>query len=171
MKILQINKFYHIHGGTDRYFFEVSKLLKKHNHKVAFFSTEDKKNNKTKWSKFFVENFSFDKTNINNFFRLFPNYIFSLSAYNKINQLLDYFQPDLVHLHSIYHHLTPSILIALKNRNIPIVQTVEDYHLVSPNYNLFHDGGICEITKPNKFHKSAFHKCVKGSYLYSFAEV
>ena len=81
MKILQINKFYHIHGGTDRYFFEVSKLLKKHNHKVAFFSTEDKKNNKTKWSKFFVENFSFDKTNINNFFRLFPNYIFSLSAY------------------------------------------------------------------------------------------
>jgi len=144
VKILQVNKFCHILGGTDRYFFEVSKLLKYKKHRIEFFTASKK---------------------------TFVNIIFNLNAYRKIDKILSIFPADIVHLHSIYHHLTPFMLLTIRNKNIPAVQTIEDYHIISPNYNLFHNGKICEITKPNKFYKAIFHKCVKNSYLFSLAEV
>jgi len=43
--------------------------------------------------------------------------------------------------------------------------------LISPNRNMFHDGKICEITKPDKYWKAIYHKCIKNSYLFSTIEV
>lgn len=168
MRILQVNKFYHINGGADRYFLDVINLLEKNGHDVAVFSTNDPRNKNTKWSKYFLRRITFngisDICNILNF-------IYSFEAKRKITKLLDDFRPDIVHLHNYYHHISPSIIQVIRNRNIPIVMTVHDYHLISPNYNMFHNGRICEITKPNKFYKAIFHKCVRESYFYSTIEV
>jgi len=76
-----------------------------------------------------------------------------------------------VHIHSIYHYLSPSILLEIKKRNIPIVMTVHDFHLVSPNYLLFHSGKICEVSKPDNYHRAFFHKCINNSYIASFIEI
>ena len=120
MRILQINKFYFINGGTARYYFEVSDLLKKYNHKIGYFSMYDPKNYKTKWDKYFVSNISYEKVSINDSIRKFVHMIYSIEAKKKLSHLLDVFTPDVVHLHSIYHHISPSIIIELKKRNIPI---------------------------------------------------
>ncbi len=171
MKILQINKFHNIEGGTERYYIELSKLLENHGHEVAFFSMYDSKNIKTRWEKYFVDYLSFRKVNFKNGLKIIKRMIYSLEAKNKINQLLDVFHPDMVHIHNIYNHISPSILPEIMRRNIPIVQTVHDYHMLAPNRNLFHNGNICEITKKDQYYKAILHKCIKNSYSASFLAV
>ena len=162
MRILQLNKFFYLRGGSSRYFFEVSKLLAHKGHKVGFFSMLDEKNNKSNWSKYFASPFSH---------RTLDRLFYSYEVNHKLSKLLDEFPADIAHLHTIYHQLSPSLLLELKKRNIPVIQTVHDYHLISLNYNLFHNGKICEITKQNLFYKGVVHKCRNNSYLYTFMEV
>ncbi len=171
MNILLVNKFFYICGGVDRYFFELSKLLKRYGHNVAFFSMHHDNNLFSKWNKYFISNVSFENNRLTERIRFFGRMIYSFEAKKKISALLSHFKPDIVHLHSIYHHLSPSIISEISKRNISIVQSLGDYHLISPNYNLFHNNSICEITKPNNYYKAILHKCVKDSYLYSIAEI
>jgi glycosyltransferase involved in cell wall biosynthesis len=170
MKILQINKFFYLHGGASRYFFELSNLLKKNGHQVAHFSMHDKRNYPSYWSKYFISHISYSETNLKNAIKIISRIFYSVEARSKISVLLDEFSPDIAHLHSIYHHISPSILLELKRRRIPTVMTVHDFHLIAPNHTLFHNGKICEITKPDKYFKSILHKCVKNSYFASFLD-
>ena len=171
MHILQINKFYHIVGGVDRYYLDLGKLLKKKGHKVAYFSMDHPRNQKTKWSKYFVSNASFNKPYLGQGFKLFLRMLYSREARRQIAGLLDDFRPDIAHIHHIYHQISPSILLELKKRKIPIVHTVGDYHLISPHHNnLFHRDHICEVSKPHRYYKTVIHKCIKNSYLASLAE-
>lgn len=171
MKILYINKFFDMRGGVDRYFFDLAHLMERKGHKIAFFSSKSDKNIRSKWKKYFVDFFPYDDKKIISRIKFVFNIFYSIEARNKIRKLLDEFQPDIVHIHSIFHHISPSILPEIKKRDIPIVQNLGDYHLVAPNYTLFHNGKICEITKPNKYYKALFHKCVKNSYLATLLEV
>lgn len=168
MKILQINKFHYIEGGTERYYLELSKVLERHGHEIAHFSMQDPRNFKSKWSKYFVSNLSFRNVDYRLGLKIIGRMIYSIEAKKKINELLDSFTPNIVHIHNIYNHISPSILPEIKKRNIPIVQTIHDYHLIAPNKNLFHGEKICEITKKNVYYKAIFHRCIKNSYSASF---
>lgn len=171
MRILQINKFHYIEGGTERYYWELSNLLKKKGHEVAFFSMHDQRNFPTKWSKYFVDFLSFRDVNYKDSIKIASRMIYSLEAKKRINQLLNQFHPNVVHIHNIYNHISPSILPEIKRRNIPIIQTVHDYHMLAPNRHLFHNGKICEITKKDQYFRAIFHKCIKNSYTASLLTV
>ena len=56
MKILLVNKFHYLKGGSEKYYFELAELLKKHGHEVAFFSMEDEKNIHTGREAYFPQN-------------------------------------------------------------------------------------------------------------------
>lgn len=167
MKILQINSHHKLIGGTERCYLELSDLLRKKGHQVANFSLLDSKNYPSKWEKYFLGELNFGKNDYKSFIKKVSRMFYSLEAKKKINLILDDFGPDIVHIHNIYYYISPSILTEIKKRGIPIIQTVHDYQLISPNVNFFHDGKICEVTKTNKFYKAVFHKCVKSSYLAS----
>ena len=47
MKILMVNKFHYLKGGSEKYYFELAKLLRKKGHEIAFFSMQNEKNIKT----------------------------------------------------------------------------------------------------------------------------
>ena len=85
----------------------------------------------------------------------------------KMERLLEEARPDIAHLHNIYHHISPSILAPIKKRNIPIVMTLHDYHLISPNYTLFHHGKIHEKDARGLHMRCIANKCVKDSRMYS----
>ena len=55
MKILLVNKFHYLKGGSEKYYFELAKLLRENGHEVAFFSMKDEKNIKTNCKEYFVE--------------------------------------------------------------------------------------------------------------------
>ncbi len=46
MKILFINKFFHLNGGSETVFFQEREFLKKQGHTVVDFSMEDERTNR-----------------------------------------------------------------------------------------------------------------------------
>ena len=61
MKILLVNKFHYLKGGSEKYYFELAELLKQNGHEVAFFSMEDEKNIKTGCREYFVKPIDLNK--------------------------------------------------------------------------------------------------------------
>lgn len=135
MKILEINKFHFVKGGADRHFFDAIHLLRSKGHQVAVFSMDHPQNIFSPWKKYFPSYVGYNQSDSTIWQRLIgvARMFHSFEARNKIGKLLDDFRPEVVHLHNIYHQLSYSILPEIKKRNIPVVLTVHDYHLVSPD--------------------------------------
>jgi glycosyltransferase involved in cell wall biosynthesis len=169
MRILEINKFNFPKGGADKHFLDVVALLESAGHKTAVFSMKHSKNLPSRWEKYFVSTVGYTSEyslaeKIKGIFRMF----FSFEAKRNINKLLNDFNPDMVHIHNIYHQLSPMILFEIKKRGIPIVMTVHDYKLVSPNYNLYHNGKIYDRCRDGKYYQCLLDKFYKNSYIQSF---
>jgi len=148
MKILIVNSFNFLKGGSDRAALDMLKILEDHGHEVAYFSTIHPDNYPSKWSKYFVKYYDLNSSHgwmskIKIVLRIWYNF----EARKKIRALIRDFKPDIAHLHNIYHHLSPSVISELKKHKIPVVKTLHDYKLISPNYYLFLDGKIWEKTK------------------------
>ncbi|MFA4880106.1 MAG: glycosyltransferase family 4 protein [Candidatus Doudnabacteria bacterium] len=170
MKILNINKFYHIQGGADRHYFDLTKLLERHGHKVIPFSMHSDKNNPSPYAQYFVSEVDLSRPKFS-FKALFAlgRIFYSLEAKRKIRALIQKEKPEIAHIHNIYHQISPSILGVLKKHKIPIVMTVNDYKLICPNYQLFQHNKVCEKCRKRKYYQCFFNKCVKDSYLASLA--
>ncbi len=168
MKILEINKFFYPQGGADKHFLDVIDLLKEKGHKVAVFSMKDPRNIQTYWEKYFVSHvgYSSDESIWEKFFGIFRIF-YSFEAKKKIRQLLIDFRPDIVHIHNIYHQISPSILGEIKKKNIPIVMTVHDYNLICPNYNFFFSGTDWQTLGKFRSLKFLWKKGFKDSYFKS----
>ena len=63
MKILLVNKFHYLKGGSEKYYFDLAKLLEENGNEVAFFSMKDEKNIKTNCKEFFVESSDMNSKN------------------------------------------------------------------------------------------------------------
>jgi len=164
VNILQINKFYYLRGGSERYVFELSELLKEKGHKIIPFSMKDSRNFKSEYDRYFIEPVKMDKFSIKNIIKLFYNY----EAVKKLNKLLKNEKIDIAHLHNISHHLSPAIIKVLKKNNIPVVQTLHDYKLICPNYRLFSKNNVCIQCKNKRYYYCFKKKCIKNSYTKSF---
>lgn len=168
MKILLINKFHYLRGGgAVRAYLDTARILVSRGHEVAFFSMDHPENEPTEWSRFFVSQSEYLDESSLSFFtkaKLAFRIIWNREAQRKLNALIDEFRPDVAHLHTIYHQLSPSIIWTLRKRRVPMVMTLHDYKLVSPNYSLFVRGKIWEHTSA---WRCIVDRCVKNSFLKS----
>jgi len=164
MKILQINKFFYLKGGSEKYFFELRNLLKKNNHQVIDFSMKDKKNLPSPYSEYFIEPTDLKSEGIFKNFKKTLRIIWNKEAQKKLEKLIKKEKPDIAHLHNIHHEISLSVLPVLKKYKIPIVQTLHDYQIICPNYKLYSQGKICEKCKRHKYYKCFLNKCVQNSY-------
>jgi len=162
MKILLVHKFFYVTGGAEIFFFETARILKENGHEIAFFSTKNKLNKKTKYERYFVKPPKFDLTNIGQI-------IYSKKAKQRFAYLLDDFKPNIVHVFGIFSHISPSILETAKERQIPVVMSCNDYKHICPNYKLFHHGELCEKCRGKKFYQAILNKCCHNSITYSVA--
>jgi len=89
--------------------------------------------------------------------------IYSFEAQRKLRALIQDRQPDVAHLHNIYHHLSPSILSVLKEAGIPAVMTAHDLKLACPNNKMLNARGICERCKGGRYHHAVLNRCVLDS--------
>ena len=151
MKILMVNKFLYSRGGCETYMLNLSEELKAKGHEVEFFGMYDEKNTVGNSENLYTTNMDFHSTGIARF--LYPfKIIYSFEAFKKIGKVIDSFKPDIVHMNNINFQLTPSIIYAIKKRNIPLVQTVHDYQMICPNHLLY----SLEEAKPCE-------RCINGS--------
>ena len=169
MKILQINKFHYLKGGAERYYLELSKFLEEKGHQVVHFSMADEKNIPSPYAAYFSAPVDFNRTDLSLFTKIKYafNIIYNFSAKKKLEALLEKEQPDVAHLHNIYHQLSLSVIDALKKQNVPIIMHLHDYKLICPNYKMFCDKKICDRCVGGAYYQCALRKCVKNSYLKS----
>lgn len=168
MKILMVNKFFYIKGGSETYYFSLKKKLEEEGHIVIDFSMKDDKNFESKYADYFVENVDYsEKTSVMNKMKMGVNIIYSREAKSKFEELVVKEKPDIVHLHIFQHQLSPSILDVCKKYSIPTVYTAHDLKMVCLNYKMMHHGHICEKCKDGHLYHCALNKCVKNSFFKS----
>lgn len=164
MRILLVNKFHYLNGGSEKYYFELGKLLKKNGNEVAYFSMKDDRNIKTGDKEYFVE-----KIDLNTGSKLKAlDVIYSKENYKKMKEAIDDFKPDVVHLNNFQRQLSESIVECCKDNNIPMVFTAHDVQAVCPAISMLDsEKNICEKCINGKYMNCFKKKCVKNSTLKS----
>lgn len=172
MNILLINHTHFYRGGAHTVYFKTAELLGKHGHKVIFFSMHHPDNLPSEFSEYFMPHIDWNvhHSHISKV-KTAGTLLYSFEARKRLSMLLDKYPVDLVHMHNIYHTLSPSILHTLKKRGIPTVMTLHNYKLVCGSYLLYLrdpvKGRTCEDCGGGRFYMSVRNKCVKDSYFKS----
>ena len=139
MKNIQANKFYALKGGAERYMLELSAWLETQGHTTLPFAMQHPDNRESSYAEQFVSYVQTESTRSNPYqaLRTVGRMFYSLEARRKLATLIAQEKPDLAHVHNIYTQLSPSILDTLKDQHVPVVMTVHDHHLISPQYNIW----------------------------------
>ena len=168
MKILLVNKFHYIKGGSETYYFGLGELLEKSGHDVIYFSMKDDKNKPCPQEKYFVENVDFNAPMGK--FKLMKTalkMLYSREAKKKFKKLILDEKPDIIHLNIFQSQLTASIVDVAHKYRIPIVYTAHDLKSVCPNYQMLNHGEVCEKCLHGKYINCFKTSCMKDSRLKS----
>jgi glycosyltransferase involved in cell wall biosynthesis len=164
MRILQVNKFFYVRGGSERYFFDLCGLLERHGHTVDHFSMKHERNLPSPDEAHFVSAIDLNAPMpLGAKSQAVGRLLYSGEAKRKIGELMDRQRPDVVHFHNISRQLSPSIIDAARRRRIPMVQTLHDLFLVCPAHSFFVDGQTCELCKRGAFWHAVAKRCIDGS--------
>lgn len=164
MKILMVNKFFYIKGGSETYYFALRNLLQELGHTVIDFSMTDEKNFPSPYSDYFVNHVEYNgQLSLKEKGQAAIKLIYSFEAKRKLEQLIQKEKPDLAHLHIFQHQISLSILDVLKAYNIPVVYTAHDLQMLCPNYQMLSHGQICEQCKGGYYMSCLKKRCIKDS--------
>ncbi|MDA3802483.1 MAG: glycosyltransferase [Patescibacteria group bacterium] len=165
MRILEVNKYHYPRGGADKYYLNITSSLKEAGHDVANFSMSHPSNLECQFSKYFPKRVSYNEDlGFINKLRIIGRVLYSFPVKRKFKKLVKDFKPEIIHIHNIYHHLSPSILTVAKKNKIPVVMHLHDYKLICPNHTLFVNGEVCERCRNYKYINCTKNKCLKNSF-------
>ena len=166
MKVLLVNKFHYLKGGSETYYFTLAEALQKRGHEVVFFAMQDEKNNlPCEQEKYFVSNASV-RGGIKSKLNMVLHLAYSKEAYANMKRLLQDEKPDLVILNLVHKQITLSILDAIReyDSKLPIFWTMHDLVAVCPSYSMRDGrGNLCEKCLQGSFRPCVENRCIKGS--------
>ena len=157
--ILNVSQNYHVRGGSDRYFFTLAELLRKHGHQVVPFTAASPNNESSEWENYFPRGADFEHPGAGDLLR----FLYSYDAVKSIRQLLKDTDINLAHFHIYYGKLTASVLEVLKRDGIPLIQTLHEYKLTCPVYSHLSNDQICEACEGKHFWRALPKRCNRGS--------
>jgi len=165
VKILHVNKYLYRRGGAEAYMLDLRDLQQQNGDTVACFAMAHPENEPSEYSDFFPPRLELNPPPAGMMGRLRAagRILYSPAARAGMAEVLDRFRPDVVHLHNIYHHLSPSILRPLVERSIPSVMTLHDYKLACPTYRFLAHGEPCTACSGARFHHAVLKRCNGGS--------
>jgi glycosyltransferase involved in cell wall biosynthesis len=164
MRILQVNKFFYVRGGSERYFFDLCDLLEEAGHEVMHFSMQHARNRPSRQSGFFVDEIDLNAPldtggRVGAALRV----LYYREGKDRIGRLINQVKPDIVHFHNITRQLSPSIIDAVGKHGIPMVQTMHDLSLVCPSHTCFIEGHACEECAGGRYWHALTRRCIDGS--------
>ena len=165
MRILMVNKFLYRRGGAETYMLDLSEELEKAGHTIQYFGMYDDKNEVGNQLGLSCRNVDFHTPSPE--MLTYPaTILYSKEAYRKIKHLIRLYKPDIAHLNNINFQVTPAVLDALHEEDIPVVFTAHDFQLICPNHLLYvpATGKICTdcILKPPA--PCVVRRCVHQSF-------
>lgn len=163
-KLLSLNTYHYRRGGSDVVFFEHAHMFEERGWSTAMFAMHHPRNIDSPWSQYFCEELEFGhQYGFKDTLLRAGRVIYSLDAKKQIERLIDDFRPDVAHAHCIYHHLSPSVLVALKENDVPTVMTAHDLKLACPAYKMLNRQGICEKCKSGNLLHLPLNRCIRDS--------
>lgn len=162
--LLSVNNYFYRRDGSETVYVDHNRLFAENGWNVVPFSMQHAENPYSPWSQHFVTDLEFgsDYSLAQKLIRV-PKVIYSLEARRKLQRLLHEVRPDVAHCHSIYHHLSPSILGVLRRYRIPTVMTLHDLKIACPAYHMFDGQQVCEKCRNGRLHNVVANRCIKGS--------
>ena len=163
MKILLINNFHYIKGGSEAVYFNMAQMFTQAGHEVLFFSCTYDRNLEYGANDHFVV----PNSEVNPVVGAM-RYIYNGSAARALDRLLTENKVDIAHVHLFWGGLSSSILGVLKRHKVPVVHTAHDYRMICPAYTLRRtDGTICDSCYGGNYLHCIANKCSKGSFMRS----
>jgi glycosyltransferase involved in cell wall biosynthesis len=163
-RLLALNNYFYRRGGTESVMFGHDALFRSKGWETAFFAMTHPKNERSEWEKYFVSEIEFGHSyGLLKKIGMVPKIIYSHEARRNLSALLESFKPDVAHIHSVYHHLSPSVLPLLADRGVPVVLTAHDFKLLCPAYKMLNRSGICERCHGGRLWNVVTNQCIQGS--------
>ncbi len=170
MNILVVNWTWYPSGGDWTYVENLTNLYESKGHQVIPFSMKDERNFPSAYSDYFIENIDYKKvkrTSLTAGIKVVTKSIYSFEAQRNLERLLNDVKIDFAHINVIHHYITPTILKILKEKNIPIIWTLNEYTPICPESTFVSHGEVCERCFGGAFYNCVTHTCKKGSVLAS----
>ncbi len=162
--LLSVNSYHYRRDGSGTVYLAHNDLFEKKGWRIVPFAMQHPENVPSDWSSHFVKEVEFGASySLPEKLVRAPKAIYSLEAKRKLSRVLAIVRPDIAHCHTIYHHLSPSILRLLRRRGIPTVMTLHDLKLGCPAYLMYANGSVCERCKDGRLRHVLVHRCVKRS--------
>jgi glycosyltransferase involved in cell wall biosynthesis len=152
LRILIVHNDYQMIGGEYIAVKNQAQLLEQYGHDVIFYGRSNEE----------IKNYSFREKMI-----FFPNALFSRRTYQEIDRLIASEKPDVAHVHNVFPLISPSVYQALKDANVPIVQTIHNFRFLCPNALFYTHEQICERCKHGNTLHAIRWKCYRQSYTLS----
>ncbi|ROT28135.1 glycosyltransferase [Micromonospora sp. HM5-17] len=146
MRVLHVNKFLYRRGGAEGYLFDLAALQRAAGDTVAYFGMAHPENEPSlAYARHFPPRVDLEPPppGLGARVAATARMIWSPASRRGLARVIDEFRPDVVHLHNIYHQLSPSILAAARAAGVPCVLTLHDYKLACPSYQLLDRGRPC----------------------------
>lgn len=92
----------------------------------------------------------------------------SFKHYNAIKKIIRSKRPDIVHIHTFFPLLSPSVLYAAKRLGCKVVVTLHDTRFICPCATSLREKQICNVCGDGKYYRMCKYHCFKGSRVQSF---
>lgn len=165
MRILQAHKFFYRRGGAEAVFLDTINGLRARGHEVAEFSMQHPKNLPSDYNAYFVSELPElgKKQTWGEAFKVFSHLFYSKEVKRKLRALALSSEPQVAHLHNVYHHLSAGTFTTLKKMNIPMVVTVHDVFPMCPNHRMLRPTGeVCEKCFTHRYYNCARYNCINN---------
>lgn len=155
MKVLAIHNF-HRKGsasGDDQVYKSETALLESHGNEVI---------------KYTVSNDSFDKKGIIGKITATFGMLWSFKHYRAVKAMIEKEKPNVVHIHTFFPLLSPSILYAAKKSGVKVVATLHDTRFICPCATSLRNTQLCNECGDGHYFRMCRYGCFKGSKFQSF---
>ncbi len=163
MRIALANNYYYLRGGSERVMFDDQEALRAQGHDIRAFAMYDDKNLPAESAALFPQIADYRTVKGIRQVKKAIDIVYSRSVGRSFTAFLDDFNPDVLHCHNIYGHLTTAVLDEAKHRRIPVVLTVHDLKLVCPAYLGLREGKPCLLCQDGGYWRCLRWKCHKQS--------
>lgn len=155
MKVLEIHNLHRkgSSSGDDQVFKNEMALLEEHGNTVFCYT---------------VSNDEFDNTGVMGKITSTFGMLWSFKNYKAVQTLIKTKKPEIVHIHTFFPLLSPSILYAAKRCGVPVVVTLHDTRFICPCSTSLRGTQLCNDCGDGHYFRMCKYGCFKGSRLQSF---
>lgn len=159
MKILQINKYITINGGSETVMNNLYQILKENNHDTINMGYH-------KENQQYIEN----SIDLGKASQKIVDFFYNRDICDKIISYINKYNIELVIVHNIYHNFPIYQLMRdIKQKtSAKTILYLHDYKVVCPVYNLLNHNKLCEKCSKKNFYLCTLNQCKDNSFLKSF---